>query len=224
MANGIHGLLSHPTLYHYLRQCITGGMPFRRFVTLYGLANASDRIADLGCGPADILRYVSQKRRPQYYLGIDVSEAYLEAAKRRAAAAGVYARLMVMDLARIPNDPATRRQLIGLLEDEQISRVLMIGILHHIPDEAVSATLELIHDISSVKVLVTEDVVTIQGHRLNNLWCRFDRGRYVRDESGYDKLARRSPWKSFRKEWTHPGFKFIKYLHYIFEKHSALSA
>jgi SAM-dependent methyltransferase len=193
-------------------------MPFRRFVTLYGLENGSERIADLGCGPADILRYVRQEHRPQYYLGIDVSESYLGAARRRAAAAGIDARLMVMDLARIPTDPTTRRQLIDLLEDERISRVLMIGILHHIPDDAVSATLDLIHQVSCVKTLVTEDVVTIEGNPLNNLWCRMDRGLHVRDESGYDELARRSPWRSYRKEWTHPGFGFIKYLHYIFEK------
>lgn len=224
MALGIHGLLSQPALYHYLRQCITGGMPFRRFVRLCGLDDPSERVADLGCGPADLLRYLSHERRPQFYLGVDISESYLGAARRRAAAAGVDARLLVMDLTRIPTDLVIRRQMIDLLEEERISRVLLFGVLHHIPDEAASATLDLIHRASGVKTLVTGDIVTIEGNRLNNLWCRMDRGHHVRDESGYDELARRSPWKSYRKEWTHPGFKFIKYLHYFFEKPASSSS
>jgi SAM-dependent methyltransferase len=217
----IHDLLSNPTLYHHLRQCMTGGMPFRRFVTLYGLEDSRERIADLGCGPADILRYVSRENRPQYYLGVDISESYLGAARHRAAVAGVDARLLVMDLARIPTDRPIQRQLIDLLEEERISRVLLLGVMHHIPDEAVATTLDLIHRASCVQTLVTQDVITIDGHGLNNLWCRMDRGLHVRDESGYDELARRSPWKSHRKEWTHPGFNFIKYIHYTFMKQAS---
>ncbi|HZW29662.1 MAG TPA: class I SAM-dependent methyltransferase [Isosphaeraceae bacterium] len=217
-ALGLHGLLAQPALYHYLRQGITGGMPFRRFVTLYGLGDPGERVADLGCGPADILRYLNRDRRPQYYLGIDLSESYLAAARRRAAAAGVDARLLAMDLTRIPSDPMIQRRLIDLLEEERISRVLLLGVLHHIPDEAAAATLDLIHRASGVQTLVTQDIVLIAGHPLNNLWCRMDRGVHVRDEAGYDELARRSAWEGHRKEWTHPGFQFIKYIHYIFQR------
>jgi SAM-dependent methyltransferase len=218
VALGFHGLMAWPALYHHVRQCITGGMPFRRFVTLYGLEDPSERIADLGCGPADILRYLGPGRRPQSYLGIDLSKSYLEAAEWRAAAAGIDARFLAMDLTRLPTDPMMQGRLIELLEEERISRVLLLGVLHHIPDAAASATLDLIHRASCVQTLVTQDMVTIEGHRLNNLWCRADRGLHIRDESGYDELARRSPWAGHRKEWTHPRFRFIKYIHYIFQR------
>ena len=211
-------LLATPTCYHYLRQVLTGGMPFRSWVDLYGLSSPEQRVADLGCGPADILRYVKADRRPAFYLGVDVSGRYLDAARRRAARAGVPADFVQMDLSRAAIDLPFREALVRLLEQHRITRVLLLGVLHHVDDEAALRTLDLVASASGVRSLVTIDVVYLPNERVNNWLCARDRGRHVRDEAGYDALAARCAWPRHRKFWTSPNLRFIKYLHYDFSK------
>lgn len=209
-------MLSHPTLYHYARQTFTGGMPFSQFVRIYGLDDPTERVADLGCGPADILRSLGRGCAPSYYYGIDISDTYLSAAAQRAKAVGVDAEFLNLDLTRLSDSVEVQDRLVASLEEKRITRVLLLGVLHHIPDSAVKTTLALVHRASCVRTLVTQDVVLIKGHPLNNLLCRLDRGEFVRDEAGYDALADATPWRSHSKEWTRTGVRFIKYIHYKF--------
>jgi SAM-dependent methyltransferase len=216
--NQIKRILSHPSCYHYIRQIMTGGLPFRDWIRLYGFNDTSERIADLGCGPSDILRYLSPQCRPGFYLGIDISERYLDSARQRAAQAGVSAEFHALDLVRLPHDRAVQSQLVDLLEARKISRVLLMGVLHHIDNESVRATLNLVHQVASVRSLITADVIRIPGRFMNNLYCRLDRGEFIRDEAGYDALIAKSAWRISGKRWTTPGASFVKNLHYLLEK------
>jgi len=216
--NHIKKILSHPVCYHYIRQVMTGGLPFRKWITLYGFDDATERIADLGCGPSDILRYLSPQCRPGFYLGIDISERYLDSARQRAVKAGVPAEFLALDLTRLSHDRAVQGKLVDLLEARKIDRVLLLGVLHHIDDESALATLNIVHQVSTVRSLITDDVVHIPGHFLNNGYCRLDRGTFIRDEAGYDALIARSAWRVSGKRWTTPGASFVKNLHYILEK------
>lgn len=216
--NHIKQILSHPVCYHYIRQVMTGGLPFRKWIPLYGFDDANERIADLGCGPSDMLRYLSPTCRPGFYLGVDISERYLDSARRRAAKAGVAAEFLSLDLTRLSHDRDVQEKLVGLLEDRKIDRVLLLGVLHHIDDESALATLNLVHQVSTVRSLITDDVVQIPGHFLNNGYCRLDRGEFIRDEAGYDALIAKSAWRIRGKYWTTPGASFVKNLHYILGK------
>lgn len=216
--NPIKKILSHPSCYHYIRQIMTGGLPFRDWIRLYGFNDTSERIADLGCGPSDILRYLSPQCRPGFYLGIDISERYLDSARQRAVKAGVNAEFHALDLVRLPHDRAVQSQLVDLLEAQKISRVLLMGVLHHIDNESALATLNLVHRVASVRSLITADVIRIPGRFLNNLYCRLDRGEFIRDEAGYDALIAKSAWRISGKRWTTPGASFVKNLHYILGK------
>ena len=211
-------ILKSPTVYHYARHVVTGGLPFRQWARLYGLTDARERVADLGCGPADILRYVSRQSRPEFYLGIDISDEYLDAARRRAAAAGCAAEFLNLDLTRIPSDAALRDRIVALLEEHRITRVLLLGVMHHIDDDAVITTLDMVHRAASVNAMVTQDVVRIPGRRINNRYCDMDRGEFVRDEAGYDALLARTAWPARRKFWTSPRLPFLRYLHYELRK------
>lgn len=216
--NFLHPLLSHPLLYHYMRQVISLGLPFRAWAKEYGLTGAPERIADIGCGPADILRYVKKDSRPEYYLGLDMSERYLDAARQRASRIGLDSKFIAMDLERLPTDEALRRDVIDLLEEHRITRVLLLGVVHHIDDESALTTLNLIHSAPTVQTLVTQDVVYLPGRWLNNKFCDWDRGEFVRDEPGFDALAERSDWPRFTKSWTSPGLWPIRYNHYHYHK------
>ena len=214
----IKRILNHPSCYYYIRQIMTGGLPFREWVPFYGLDDAGARLADLGCGPADILRYVSPGCRPGFYLGIDISDRYLDSARRRAARAGLNAEFYALDLARLPHDREVQRRLVGLLEDRMISRVLLLGVLHHIDDESALATLNIVHQAATVRSLITADVVEIPGRFLNNWYCRMDRGIFIRQEAGYAALIRRSAWRISGKRWTTHCASLAKNLHYVLEK------
>lgn len=214
-------LLANPGLYHHLRQILTGGMPFARWVRLYGLDDPSARIADIGCGPADILRYVRPGAGPDFYLGIDLSQPYLDVAEQHARGVGIGSRFLQMDLDRLHDDADLQRELGETLEADRITRVLLLGVLHHIGDDAARATLDLAHSVSSVDSVVTSDVVYMPDGVLNNLLCDLDRGAFVRDEQGYEDLLRSSAWPHRSKAFTHPGFSFIHYLHYLLSRRPA---
>jgi SAM-dependent methyltransferase len=211
-------ILSSPTVYHYARHMATGGLPFRQWARLYGLTDPRERVADLGCGPADILRYVSREHRPDFYLGIDISDEYLDAARSRAAAAQCPAEFLNIDLTRIPRDEALRSRIVSLLEEHGITRVLLLGVMHHIGDEAIITTLDMVHRAATVRTMVTQDVVRIPGRRINNRYCDMDRGQFIRDEAGYDAVMARSAWPQRRKFWTSPRLPLLRYLHYELSK------
>lgn len=211
-------ILKSPTVYHYARHMATGGLPFGKWARLYGLMDSQQRVADLGCGPADILRYLSADHRPEFYLGMDISDEYLDAARRRAAAAGCPAELLNIDLTRIPTDAALRDRIVDLLEQHRITRVLLLGVIHHIDDESAVTTLNMVHRASTVRTMVTQDVVRIPGRRVNNYYCRMDRGEFIRTEDQYDALMHRTSWPDRRTFWTSPQLPFLRYLHYELRK------
>jgi hypothetical protein len=222
MRNIETALLSNPGLYHHLRQILTGGMPFARWVELYGLDDHAERIADIGCGPSDILRYVRPGSRPDFYVGIDLSQRYLDVAEGRARRLDLDSEFIRMDLDRLSTDAALQRDLIETLEKHRITRVLLLGVLHHINDDASLATLNLAHDVPTVDSVVTSDVLYLPDRTLNNILCDWDRGGFVRDEQGYDDLVRSSAWPTHRKAFTHPGFSFITYVHYLLSRPAEL--
>jgi SAM-dependent methyltransferase len=217
-------VLRSPAIYHGLRQVLTGGMPFRRWTSLAGLNDRTERIADIGCGPADILRYVQPGEGPGFYLGIDLSQRYLDVAARHAERSGSDHRLIRMDLDLLHDERTLQEEFRALLERHGITRVLLLGVLHHVSDEAALLTLDLAHDVPSVRSVVTSDLVYRPDATLNNLLRDWDRSSFVRDEDGYDDLLRRSPWRFSRKTVTSPRFRFIQYLHYTLTRTPATSS
>ena len=76
--------LNQPTIYRILRGLLTGGLPYESWVKKYHLNLPDARISDIGCGPADILRFVDANCLPEFYLGLDINRNYLETAKQNA--------------------------------------------------------------------------------------------------------------------------------------------
>ena len=209
----IRSVLSHPSAYHHLRQIMTLGMPFRAWIPMYGFDRPTARIADIGCGPADVLRFLPRGTGPEFYLGLDMSDAYLAAAKKRADRAGLASEFVNTDLSRIPTDEAVRRQVKDRLAADRIDTALLLGVIHHLDDDSVRRTLDLVYD-AGVKTLVTSDVIYLAGHRVNNLFCDYDRGEHVRTEAEYDTLLNSTAWPRFTRQFTHPGLRYIQYVHH----------
>ena len=211
-------LLDLPSIYHYGRHLMTGGLPFREWVTLYGLDDATQRVADIGAGPADILRYVRRDRLPAHYVAVDLDERYTAAARRRAASVGLDAEFIIMDLRRLTADAGVRAQLLDALARHAVNRVLLLGLLHHIPDEAVVSTLSLLRNAPTVRRVVTQDPVRLPHRGLNNFLVDRDRGEHIRRAEASDALVARAGWTDVKTTYTHPGFRPITYIHYTMSR------
>ena len=210
----MRSFLSNPSLYYYARHIVLCGLPFREWVSMYHLNHSQERIADIGCGPADILRYVTVNCKPEYYLGIDISDQYIEQAKSKTKRLGVDADFITIDLMQLPYSQGLQNRLVSLIDEKNISTVLLLGLLHHIDDDSVTAMLNIIFTMPKVKHVITQDVLIIPGNSINNYFASRDRGNYVRNEGSYDNLIDSTRWKIEKKFWTHPGLRSIKYIHY----------
>jgi SAM-dependent methyltransferase len=210
--------LSNPGFYHFSRQFLLLGMPLKKWAEYGNYFNSEERIADLGCGPADILRFLNKNQLPAFYLGIDTSDHYLYRAKQRAASIGLQAHFINLDLNSLADSYSVKMQLVKTLTDNTITTVNLFGVIHHLDDQAILNTLNIIYDCHTIKSLNTQDVLMIPGNAVNNFYASLDRGGFVRTENQYDALIHKSNWKNIEKRWTKAGVGKVKYIHYKLKK------
>ncbi len=132
-----------------------------------------ERILDIGCGPADLLRWLP----PVHYVGVDPSEACIRACQRRFDGRGRFVKGTAAQLAAEGPEP--------------FDTVLMLGVLHHMDDAEARDTVALAASLLAPGGrLVSLDTCRWPDRPLLNraLW-RADRGAWIRDEAGYRALV-----------------------------------
>jgi SAM-dependent methyltransferase len=132
----------------------------------------SQRILDIGCGPANILDHLSGVE----YTGIDISDKYIASARRKFQDKAVFHCTTVEDFPEFDRG--------------SFDRILLLGVQHHLTDEILDSLLERIAGLlSPTGRLITHDPVYVIGQ---NPIARFlvnrDRGQFVRFQSEYEKL------------------------------------
>lgn len=210
--------LSNPFFYHYSRQVLLLGMPLKTWAAYGNYYNKNERIADLGCGPADILRCIDPLNKPAFYLGIDHSVRYLKQAALRAAKIKLPSTFINLNLDLLPANEGIKTQLVKSLDEYQITTVNLFGVIHHLYDPAVVSTINAVFDSPSVRSLNTQDVVLLARNPVNNFYASLDRGEYVRTEEQYDALFKKTKWKKMDKAWSRAGVRKVKYIHYRLAK------
>lgn len=210
--------LSKPGFYHYSRQILLLGMPLRKWAELGNYYKPGERIADLGCGPSDILRFLRKGQLPEFYLGIDISDVYMDRAKQRTTKMGLNAQFITLDLTSLIGSTTINAELIKVLNDNKITTVNMFGILHHIDNRSALYILNTIYQCHSVRSLTTQDVLVLDGNIINNFYVSLDRGNHVRSESEFDALMNQSDWQNIEKCWSKAGVSKVKYIHYRLKK------
>ena len=134
---------------------------------------AGERVLDLGCGPGDILSALPDCE----YVGIDVEERYIEAARKRFGGRGTFR--------------CGPLEHFVLEAPESFDLVMANGVLHHLDDPQAEAMLRLAaRAMKQGGRMVTLDGCYIQGQsRIAKALLRRDRGKFIRDPSAYLKLA-----------------------------------
>jgi SAM-dependent methyltransferase len=172
---GLEGLLDRvsqmPQVWNVLRRLVEDGFRGEKAVIGEELAPWSDgpprRFLDLGCGTGEFAPCFP----PDYYVGVDLSPTYV-----RFATHTYRGSFTVSDSTRLA------------LRSEYFDAALVLGVLHHLPDVAVHATLHELHRVlrAGALALVMEDIPppdrrNIPGHVMH--WL--DRGGYIRSEADY---------------------------------------
>ena len=170
---GIRAALSHPLVYETFQSIMGASRGRDLIVREFVRPFPGMRILDLGCGTAEILRWMPPDIT---YVGYDMSPAYIAAARRKFAGRGTFhCRLL---------------QRVELENLEPFDLVLGIGVLHHLDDSTARQFMAIAK--ASVKPdgrIFTRDPCFASGQ---NPVARFliarDRGRHVRDSEGYCAL------------------------------------
>jgi SAM-dependent methyltransferase len=171
----LRDLLNYAAVYRAFT-AIVGGTRGRTHFSELIRAQDGDRILDLGCGPADIREYLPNVE----YIGLDSNSAYIENAKQRWGAKGTFICAPVTEGAA---------QLVSAFDI-----VLAIGILHHLNDNEVhelfqSAFLALR---PGGRLVTLDGVYTKRQSPIARFLLSQDRGRFVRTQSEYERLAQDS--------------------------------
>jgi len=193
-------------------------MPLKKWAEYGNYNHSNERIADLGCGPSDILRYVDKNNPPGFYLGIDISARYLKQAELKAKKLNLNHTFVRLDLSQLSVDRDLKTQLIGILDEFKITTVNLFGVIHHIDDPSVVTTLNTVYAAETVQSLNTQDVLVMDNNKINNFYASLDRGEYVRTEQEYDDLMDNTTWDKKDKMWSQAGVSKVKYIHYRLSK------
>lgn len=166
-------ILSLPAGYRLFRRLV-GGRIDERYVAEYVRPRLGDKVLDLGCGPADILRFLPDVD----YVGLDISRDYIEAAKKRFGSAG---RFLCADVG-----VATIEQ-----EGNQFDLVLATGVLHHLDDQRAARLFELARVAlrPGGKLITYDGCYVPEQSRLARWVLSKDRGKFVRTRDEYIQLA-----------------------------------
>lgn len=165
----LYRLIGFPVVYQLIRWIFNADRI--RPILLSGVGyQPGMRVLDIGCGTGEL----SECFQPEDYVGIDFSEAYIEAARGRYK--GEFHAMDAADIDRLGSS---------------FDRAFMNGVFHHLPDEKVEATLSALTHILKPEglFLVLEAVWPSRRWDLPGYFFRWlDRGKYVRSASEWKTL------------------------------------
>lgn len=170
----LSSILRIPAAYRFFRWMVGGESAWKTYLADYVKPVPGEKIFDMGCGPADVLNYLPEVN----YTGLDISPDYIRSATRRFGSRG---RFLCGDVGQ------------ALIEEEQGSfdLVLATGLIHHLDDRQATRLFELARRaMRPTGRLITYDGCYVpEQSRVARWLLARDRGRFVRREEDYLKLA-----------------------------------
>ena len=174
---GVRAVLSHPIAYEAVQRALGVRRYRTRLARDLFRARPGMRILDVGCGPGDLVPFFPDTE----YVGFDLSQPYIDEARRRFGAP------------RVTFHCADVNDAAFLHDEAPFDLAIALGLLHHLDDHEVEALYSTLHGVLAEGArLITVDPVFIPYQNPVARWLiSKDRGLSVRDPKGYVDLARR---------------------------------
>jgi SAM-dependent methyltransferase len=198
MIETIRSVLAVPQAYQLYWTLIGGAARSRILVQDYIRPTAGDRILEIGCGPGTIVPYLPQSE----YVGFDANSHYVEKASKRFP----HAKFVCETVSEYT-----------LPKKSYFDIVLALGIVHHLNDRESVQLFRIAHEAlrPGGKLVTLDGVWAGNQSRTERYLLAKDRGRFVRSEAEYVKLA--SEVFSQIKSNIRPRLLRIPYTHIILE-------
>jgi len=176
---GIYKILSIPKVYSFIQWLFYDSRTDSYFRKLIGVTEEK-KILDVGCGlGGNVLKFPNSE-----YVGIDISQEYIDNANNRF---GMLGRFYCVSVDEIEKTDITK-----------IDIVVIKAVLHHLSDEQISGMLEKLKNIMNPGgVLITLDCAFFpKQNQISRMLVSLDRGMFVREVDHYRAVLS----KSFLKE------------------------
>jgi SAM-dependent methyltransferase len=173
MSRIVDQILAKPIIYDAWQFLVGARSCHARFISDMVRPASGERILDLGCGVGASVQFLPNEIS---YVGIDVSAPYIELARAKY---GNWGKFICADVTQF--DPAT----LG-----HFDKAFSFGVLHHLSDEQAARAMDLIQNVvRRGGTFTTIDPCYLRGqHALAKLVIDNDRGKYVRDQAGFERL------------------------------------
>jgi SAM-dependent methyltransferase len=166
-------VLADSRAYEFSRRVIGAREEMRRLVHDVVQPAPGMRILDLGCGNGRLVPYLTGTS----YVGVDSNPSYVRAATRRWGSEST--RFVVADLVRLAD-----------VRIERVDTVVLVGVLHHLPDEVASAALQGAAEllVPGGRFITMDPCFEPTQRSLARVLMALDRGLYVRHPADYVRL------------------------------------
>lgn len=171
--SGLYSMLRHPALYEFTQWVFRAERNRAWFADTYLLAQPGERVLDIGCGTAEVLRFLPRVE----YVGYEPNPDYVAAARAAHGDAGTF------HAGFFGEEEAASLEPVDL--------VIVGAVLHHMSDEQAGHLFTLLRRV--VKPggrVVSLDCAYAPGQNpISKLLVRLDRGQHARRPEGYRALA-----------------------------------
>ena len=170
----LRSVLKAPLLY-LLYQSIVGGIRARRICLRdYVKPTPGMVVIDIGCGPGYTAKWLPESR----FFGFDVCRSYIDYATRKFGRHAVF------------HCDLFSQRSVSMLPKADL--VLMMGLLHHLPDEECVSLLRLARSAmkDGGKLLTLDGCYRDGQSRIARYFLDSDRGEYIRTPESYIRIAR----------------------------------
>jgi len=170
----LRDILNVPFIYDSYQEIVGGNLIRRKFVVDYVRAKPGDTVVDIGCGPAQLLRWLPEMN----YIGFDTNTKYIDLAQKAYGHRGLF---LVGDTKKLETD--------GRLLNADI--VICCTMLHHLDDAQVLHVMRFAHKILKPggRLVCCEPCLAPDHGVFRDWMMSLDRGLYIRSEEGYRKLV-----------------------------------
>jgi SAM-dependent methyltransferase len=167
-------ILAAPSIYDFSQSLVGAPRCHSRFINEMVGPQRGERVLDLGCGVGASIKFMPDDVD---YVGLDLSEPYIETARARYGKRGTF---ICSDVSAL-DAPS-----IGVFD-----RAFSFGVLHHLSDQVAASAIDLVRRVVRPGgVFATIDPCFVPGQSsIARFLAANDRGKYVRDQAGFERLV-----------------------------------